>query len=373
MTAILQSIIAGTPLEKLLATGILAVIFAAVLYAMARWVWPPLQRHWNREEAGTIVSFLHAFSLPLAAGWILLALGLIASFWYPDWAITARGTKAIRIATILLTSWGLWRLSAHTARWLQLLTKRYGLEFQKVLLPVLTGLLRFATVAVAATMILQEFGYRIESLIAGLGLGGLAVALAAQNTLSNLFAGAVILVEKTFDIGDWIEAGTVSGTVEEITIRSTKVRSFDQGLVIVPNSTLVAGPLKNWTRMGRRRVMFRVGLSLYTPPEKIGRFLGRIRDSVTCDPDIYQDTLHIYFDQLNPDALSVMVYFFTRTINWDQWLKIVERTNLKILEILQEEEISLALPIRQIVRDGELPSAAEPTRKDPPSEPGPQG
>lgn len=347
--AIPNPVIHGSLWLKLLSTGIVAAVFAALLFVASRWVWPPLRQRWSREDAGTLVSLLHAFAAPLAAAWILSALGIMAAFWYPSWASTPQGIKAIRIATVIVAAWGFWRFSSHTARWLQLLTQRYGLEFQKVLLPVLAGLVRFVTVAVAATMILQEFGYRIESLIAGLGLGGLAVALAAQNTLSNLFAGAVILLEKTFDIGDWIESGTVSGTVEEITIRSTKIRTFDQGLVIVPNSTLVSGPLKNWSRMGRRRIMFRVGLSLYTPPGKVERFLQRMRQFMAGHPGIHQDSLYVHFDQLNPDAISVFVYCFTRTTLWAEWLKIVEEINLKVLEILEEEGISLAFPIREIV------------------------
>ena len=104
-------------------------------------------------------------------------------------------------------------------------------------------------------MVAQEWDYRIDGFIAGLGLGGLAFSLAAKDTLSNVFGGLVVILDKPFSIGDWIKTPSVEGTVEDISFRSTKVRTFAQALVTVPNATLANEPVTNWTRMGKEGLL----------------------------------------------------------------------------------------------------------------------
>ena len=186
-------------------------------------------------------------------------------------------------------------------------------------------------------------GVSVQGLVAGLGLGGLAVSLAAKDLLANLFGGLAIVTEKHFTIGDWIETPTVEGTVEGITFRSTLVRTFDQALVTVPNSILANEAIKNWSKMGKRRITYHLGISPFTPREKIQRAVQRIREMLQNHPDIHPQTIFVYFERFGESSLDLFLYFFTKTTVWGEYLQ-VEDCNLKILQILEEEGIELAFP-----------------------------
>ena len=117
----------------------------------------------------------------------------------------------------------------------------------------------------AGVLVVTEIGYNVNSLIAGLGLGGLTFALAAQDSASNFFGGLVIIFEKPFELGDWISTASLEGSVEDITFRSTKIRTLANALTVVPNSKLCGEPITNWTRMKMRLAQFTLGLTYGTP------------------------------------------------------------------------------------------------------------
>src|SRR5699024_6731493 len=127
-------------------------------------------------------------------------------------------------------------------------------KIDEILVSFLSRALQFIIIAMAISIVLQEFDYHIGGLITGLGIGGLAISLAAKDALANLFGGVVIVTEKPFTINDWIMTPSVEGTVEDISFRSTKVRTFDQALVVVPNATLANEAITNWSKMGKRRI-----------------------------------------------------------------------------------------------------------------------
>ncbi|WP_272999888.1 mechanosensitive ion channel family protein [Hydrogenibacillus schlegelii] len=318
-------------------------------------------RRWRRaleaagEDKAVWKEALLAAGPPARLLWAALAVTLAAAVCGPPPWVGVALEKGFRAAVIVAVFWGLYRLVDRNAAWLRRLGARHGAEFQATVVPLLSVVLRFTLVAVGATVLLQEFGYRIDSLIAGLGLGGLAVSLAAKDTLANLFAGAVILIERTFAVGDWIETPDVSGTVEAITIRSTKIRTFDQGLVTVPNANLVGGALKNWSRMGRRRTMYRLLLDRTTPPEALARFVARFRAHLQAQPDVVPDAVTVAFEQVTEAGFSVLVTYYTRSTQYDAWLQINERLNLDVLRFLEEEGIALAMPERVLVAAGASP------------------
>nr|WP_316252536.1 mechanosensitive ion channel family protein [Bacillus aquiflavi] len=217
-----------------------------------------------------------------------------------------------------------------------------------MLIPFLSKTIRFIIIAIGISMIAEEFGYDVNKFIAGLGLGGLAVALAAKDALGNLFGGVVIITEKPFSIGDWIMTPSVEGTVEEISFRSTRVRTFAQALVTVPNATLAVETITNWSKKGKRRISFHLGLTYDTPKEKIEKIVRRIEELLRSHPDIHQETIFVKFDQFNESSLDIFLYFFTKTTNWGDFLTIKEEINFKIMDIIEEEEASIAFPSRTL-------------------------
>jgi MscS family membrane protein len=191
-------------------------------------------------------------------------------------------------------------------------------------------------------------GITMYGFIAGLGLGGLAFALAAKDALANIFGGIVIIMEKPFSIGDWVQTPSVEGTVEGISFRSTRFRTFTQSLVTVPNSILANQPITNCSRMGKRRVRFTLSIDYTGPRCKIEKCLQGIRNMLKEHPGIHQETILVRLETINVNSLDVLVYYFTVATNWEEYLAVKEDVNYRIMDILATENLSLASPGRTI-------------------------
>lgn len=255
-------------------------------------------------------------------------------------------SRLFRSAIIVLISQGLFNLVSTTSGLIIKIGTTYDLD--KLFLSLLSKTLKVIIVAISLTVLVQEWGYDITGFIAGLGIGGLAFALAAQDTIANIFGGIVIITEKPFTIGDWVVAGDVEGTVEDITFRSTKIRTFAQAQITMPNSALAKQPITNWTRMGRRRVTFSLGVDYTTPRHTLERCIKRIRDLLTNHPDVHPATIFANFEKFGDRGLDIYIYFFTKTTVWGEWLNVREKILFKIMEILESEGVAVALPARTI-------------------------
>lgn len=298
-----------------------------------------------------------AFSRPLsffilATGLYLAALNLLGGTAYGNFF-----TKVYRSLVIVFISQGLYNLAESTSGPLMDLGSKR--DWDKLFLSLLSKALRALIVAIGLVILVQEWGYDITGFIAGLGLGGLAFALAAQDTAANLIGGVVILTEKPFTIGDWIVTGNVEGTVEDITFRSTKVRTFAQALVAVPNATLAKEPITNWTRMGKRRVTFSLGVDYSTSRQTLEECIGGIRELLTNHPDVHPATIFVNFEKFGERGLDIYIYFFTKTTVWGKWLNVREDILYKIMEIMEEAGVSIALPSRTIINKSPLPACGD--------------
>ncbi|WP_077210533.1 mechanosensitive ion channel family protein [Bacillus dakarensis] len=262
--------------------------------------------------------------------------------------------KIISSAYIFLVFWGLFNLSSASGLLFARVNRRYDIEIDQILIPFLSKALRFLIAAIGFTIIAQEFGYNISGFVAGLGIGGLAISLAAKDALANLLGGVVIITEKPFSIGDWVMTPSVEGTVEDISFRSTKVRTFAQALVTVPNATLANESITNWSKMGKRQITFNLRVTHDTPKEKLQNVVERIDHLLRNHPDIHQETIFVTFDQYMENGLGIFLYFFTKTTNWGEFLKIKESINFKIMEILDSEEVYVAIPSRKLYMDPEV-------------------
>lgn len=295
-----------------------------------------------------------AFEKPVQ--WLFVITGFYVSFrvfpYYNQWDPTV--FKFLKVAVIYLFFWGLFNLSSKSVLLLARVNKKYNnVEVDEILIPFLSKALRAIIVAIGFTVIAQEFGYEISGFIAGLGIGGLAISLAAKDVLANLLGGVVIITEKPFSIGDWIMTPTVEGTVEDITFRSTKVRTFAQALVTVPNATLAGEPITNWSKMGKRQITFELPIDFGTPKEKLESVVREIDDYVRNHPGIHPETIIIRFNQYTIDGLGILLYFFTKTTDWLEHLEIREEINFKILEVLEENEVELAITRSRLYVDSD--------------------
>jgi MscS family membrane protein len=289
-----------------------------------------------------------SFERPL--GWGFIIIGLYVSMDYFPFIEqhNALFLKFLRSMVIVLITWGLFNLSSPTTGILISVNEKINNKIDLILLPFISRTIRVILIAISISIIGQEFDYDVNGLVAGLGLGGLAFALAAKEAVGNLIGGIVIVTEKPFSIGEWILTPSVEGTVEDINFRSTKIRTFSQALVTVPNSTLANEPITNWSRMGKRRITFHLGLNYQTSKEQIERVVKRIEQMLKTHEDIHPDTIMVAFDHYNDSSLDILLYFFTNTTVWAEHVKIKHEINLAIMGILEEEGVEVAFPSRTI-------------------------
>jgi MscS family membrane protein len=221
------------------------------------------------------------------------------------------------------------------------------------LLPFIRKSLRAFIIFLAVIMTIQNLGYSISGLLASLGIGGLAVALAAKDTLSNIFGSFMIILDRPFHIGDWVKAGDMEGVVEEVGFRSTKIRTFAKTLITVPNNIIANLAIDNFSRMPNRRIKLNVGVTYETSPAQMRRAVSLIREMLTNHPAIQQDFFLVNFTDFGASSLDIMVYCFTTTTVWGEYLDARENVCLKIMDILEELGLEIAFPSRSVYLRGE--------------------
>src|SRR3972149_4700273 len=216
------------------------------------------------------------------------------------------------------------------------------------LVPLVVRSLRILVVTLGILFILENFGYDITSLLAGLGLGGLAFALAAQDTVSNIFGSITVFSDKSFQLGDWISIGDIEGTVEDIGFRSTRIRRFDQALVTVPNSQFIKGGLVNYSARKKRRIEFYLGVTYSTSVSKIKEAIERIKKIIEEDDRFDHSFYMVKFTDFGAYSLNIYIYCFTKTTVWDEFLTVREEFNLKIMKMLEELSVEMAFPSQTV-------------------------
>lgn len=221
-------------------------------------------------------------------------------------------------------------------------------EMDKILVPFLSKIAKFIVLSLAFVAVASTWGYDVNGFIAGLGLGGLAFALAAKDLLANIFSGIVIIIDKPFSIGDWVKTSEIEGTIEDINFRSTKIRTFDQALVTVPNANLVNSPIINYTNRSVRRITFRLKVRYDTPGRNLKECVKNIEKFLYMHPQVDKKTVFVKFDSFGECGLELFLYFFTNTIVWEEYLEIKQEINFKIMDIIQNAGISFALPSTSI-------------------------
>jgi MscS family membrane protein len=202
---------------------------------------------------------------------------------------------------------------------------------------------------VALSSILSLWGINVTALIASLGLGGLAFALAAKDTAANLFGSIAILMDKSIKIGDWVKVDGVEGTVEDIGMRTTKIRSFYKSLIVVPNQIVANSNIENFSRRDKRRIKMSIGLIYSTSSEQLATIAREIRQMLLTHPKIAKDeTLLVNFDKFNDSSKDIFIYTFTNTAVWQEYLNIKEDIQYKIEEIVLRNNSGFAYPSQSI-------------------------
>ena len=196
--------------------------------------------------------------------------------------------------------------------------------------------------------IFQEWGFNVAAVLGSLGLVGMAVALGAQDIIKNMFAGLTIFLDRMFEKTNWIKSPDVEGIVEDIGFRATKIRRFDKSLVTIPNSRLAGEALINYSRMTQRRIYWTIGLEYRTTQQQLRDIIGEISAYIRGNPDFESDPkkVHtfIFVDSFGASSIDVMLYCFTKTTVWGEWLVIKEALSYKVKDIVEGQGAGFAFP-----------------------------
>jgi len=235
-------------------------------------------------------------------------------------------------------------------------TGKFNADLSKEIGNFIVAILKILIASIGLGAMLQVWGINVTALVASLGIGGLAFALAAKDTAANLFGSFSLLADKSIRIGEWIRVNGVEGTVETIGMRTTKIRSFQKSLITVPNHIVANNPIENFSRRGIRRIKMHIGLTYSTNSEQITKIMGEIKEMLKQHEGISQsDSLMVNFDTFGDSSLNIFIYTFTKTANWAKYLEIREDVNLEIMKIVEDNGSSFAFPSQSIYVES-LPS-----------------
>ena len=253
--------------------------------------------------------------------------------------------KGVSIALVI---WIATRLTDGLCGWWSGIAKKTETKLDDQIVPIVRRTGKLFLIIIGALLVMQNLGYSVGSLLAGLGIGGMAMALASKDTVANVFGSLVIFLDQPFQVGDWIEVGSLEGTVEEVGLRTTLVRTFANSLISVPNHMFTTTAVNNWSRMKKRRIKMVVGLTYGTTAQQMSRAVERIRRIIKEDERFDHSFFLVYFDAFASSSLNIFVYCFTITTNWAEFLAVKQDFLLEIMRAMQQMGLDFAFPTQTV-------------------------
>ncbi|CAN0584394.1 unnamed protein product, partial [Laminaria digitata] len=201
---------------------------------------------------------------------------------------------AVKVIWIAAIVWGGFKVTDLLGEWLSIQAGKTETKFDDLLVPMVKRTAKIFIAAIGLVYLASAFSIEILPLLTGLGIGGLAVAFAAKDTIENFFGSVAVILDRPFEIGDWIYVNEVEGTVEDLGFRSTRIRTFYNSLVTVPNATLVRAKVDNYGRRRFRRFKTMINVTYDTHPDKIEAFCSGIREIIKLHPYTRKDYYHVW-------------------------------------------------------------------------------
>ena len=259
--------------------------------------------------------------------------------------ICLKGAKvAFTFATVILAH----HLVDVIALYFEKLAEESENKFDDILVPLVKKSGKFFVVAVGIVAIGDSLALDMKGILTGLGIGGLAFALAAKDTLGNVFGSLTVLLDRPFRIGDWVTIGTIEGTVEEVGLRSTRIRTFYDSLITVPNGTLTSAHVDNYGQRRYRRFKTTIGVQYDTDPDLLEKFCEAIRLIVVQAEYTRKDSYHVYFNSMGDFSLNIFVYVFFVTPDWQTELQEKHKLLMEILKKGNSMGVNFAFPTQTI-------------------------
>jgi MscS family membrane protein len=247
---------------------------------------------------------------------------------------------------ILCISWLLWSLINNIALFFAKKAEETESKLDDQIVPIARKFFKILIISVAAGIVLSNFGINVTGLIAGLGIFGFAFAIAAQDTIGNMFGSATLFGSKPFQIGDFVIFGSIEGIVEEIGLRTTKIRKFDRHLVIIPNADLAKGVIENVSGRGTTyRMREIIGLTYGSSPEQIEEFCEEVRNMILAHDFTNKDSYYVHFTNYGDSSLNILIQcFFECEGGFPQFLKAKQEFLVDVMRLVNRMGLEFAFP-----------------------------
>jgi len=338
LPAAMRAPLADQALWKWIAMALVVLVFlmpARLFYRISR----------SARDRGPFLHALAQLALPIfvllaAPGILYLLLVQINLIERVGITVGIAGTAIMFIAS----AWLAWRVSAAVAEAIIMSPNIASNSIDAHLIRVSSRLLGIIGSATFLAVGANQLGIPVYGIIAGLGVGGLAIALAAQPTIENLIGGLNLFADKPIRVGDFCKYGGDIGTVEAIGIRSTRIRGIDRTVTTIPNAALAKMPIVNFTRRDRMLLHTMIRLRYETTPEQLRYVLVKLREMLLGHPRVDPDPARARLSEFSESALGIEVFAYVRTGDWGEFLGIREDLMLRILSIVEESGTSIAYP-----------------------------
>jgi MscS family membrane protein len=271
---------------------------------------------------------------------------------YPRLELPDQAEQVLAVVVRMLVAvsivWALYRLVDVLAERMAARAAQTDSKLDDQLVPLVRKSLKVITVIAGVLFILQNLDVNVGALLAGLGIGGVAVALAAKDTIANFFGSVTIFVDRPFQIGDWVVVEGCEGIVEEVGFRSTRIRTFYNSLVTLPNAKFTEAKIDNYGARTYRRTYVTLNLTYDTTPEQMQAFVEGIRAIVQANPYTRKDYYEIHMSGFGAHSLDVMVYVFFRVANWSAELRERHNVFLEIMRLARQLGVTFAFPTQTL-------------------------
>lgn len=294
-----------------------------------------------------------------------LVMAVLLAITYPLLGLPVGVTVAmslfVRIMVMGSVIWsGYHIIDVFALRWSEV-ASRSDSKLDDQLVPMVRKLAKIVLVVSGVLIVLQNLNVNVGAMIATLGIGGVAIAFASKDMLANLFGSVVVFVDQPFQIGDWIVVGGVEGIVEQVGFRSTRIRTFYNSLVSVPNSKFTQTDVDNYGARRYRRTYTNVGITYDTTPDQMQAFVEGIRAVIQANPYTRKDYYEIHMSGFGDSSLNVMLYFFFETNSWSIELRERHNVFLEVMRLAHSLKISFAFPT-QTLHVESMPQPGQPRR-----------
>jgi MscS family membrane protein len=335
-------------LTRIVLAVLVLLLFWLLRRLLAALVVRPLHSLAKRTEADWDEVVLTILTVP--ARLIIIAIGLMigAEILNVDTTTSIFVVHLARVFIIIAVLMAAYQIVDALAPSSNRLFRLTGLTINERLLPFMRTAVKLILIALALVIIIQEWGYDVSGLVAGLGLGGLAFSLAAKDTVENLFGFTTIVGDQPFMVGEFIKSNDIEGTVEHVGIRSTRIRQPDQSYVTVPNSKLASAPILNWSRLSKRWYNTTLRITYSASRNEIVELMTRIRAMLAAREKVQTDSIVVNFINFGDFGLEILIRCYINIAEWPSFTNERETINLEIMHIIEELGLKIAFPSRTL-------------------------